>query len=306
MNKKITPRVIKLILIQSIILIVAVTTVGAAVNVHSEYKNTGKTVNTQNEVTTIPEANTTNNSEEMSKKDEKTTSAEDSDKTTKDSEDSSGTEEKKTTAAAGSYKYSYAGFNPQIINIDSNTALSTILLNGSHVMPEGYEPKLAEAVKGSGKYLDYRVAPYYQAMYDKALEDGIELTPVSGYRSYDLQTELFEDQIQLEIDNNSLDRTKATVAAATEVMIPGGSEHNAGLAMDICSLSESFEDTDEAAWLRENAADFGFILRYPKDEKSRSITKVIYEPWHYRFVGVETAKDIVAKGVTLEEYLNAN
>ena len=94
--------------------------------------------------------------------------------------------------------------------------------------------------------------------------------------------------------------------AATEVMIPGGSEHNAGLAMDICSLSESFEDTDEAAWLRENAADFGFILRYPKDAKSRAITKVIYEPWHYRFVGVETAKDITAKGVTLEEYLNAN
>lgn len=305
MNKKITPRVIKLIVIQSIILIVAVTTVGAAVNVHSEYKNTGKTVTAQNESTTIPEVSTTNNSEEMSKKDEKTTSAEESDKTTKKSEETSTGEEKKTTAA-GSYKYSYAGFNPQIIKIDASTALSTVLLNGSNVLPEGYEPTLAEAVIGSGKYLDYRVAPYYQAMYDKALEDGIELTPISGYRSYDLQTELFEDQIQLEIDNNSLDRTKATIAAATEVMIPGGSEHNAGLAMDICSLSESFEDTDEAAWLRENAADFGFILRYPKDEKSRSITKVIYEPWHYRFVGVETAKDIVAKGVTLEEYLNAN
>ena len=214
------------------------------------------------------------------------------------------TEKKLNTVS--SYKYSYAGFNPQIINIDANSSLSSILLNGTHVLPEGYEPTLAEAVKGSGKYLDYRVAPYYQAMYDKALEDGIELTPVSGYRSYDLQVELFEDQIQLEIDNNGLDKTKATVAAATEVMIPGGSEHNAGLAMDICSLSESFEDTDEAAWLRENAADFGFILRYPKDAKSRAITKVIYEPWHYRFVGVEAAKDITAKGVTLEEYLNAN
>ena len=279
MNKKITPRVIKMIVIQSIILIVAVTTVGAAVNVHSEYKNTGKTVNAQVEITTIPGVNTTTVSEEK-------------------------TEKKQNVVS--NYKYSYAGFNPQIINIDANSSLSSILLNGTHVLPEGYEPTLAEAVKGSGKYLDYRVAPYYQAMYDKALEDGIELTPVSGYRSYDLQVELFEDQIQLEIDNNGLDKTKATVAAATEVMIPGGSEHNAGLAMDICSLSESFEDTDEAAWLRENAADFGFILRYPKDAKSRAITKVIYEPWHYRFVGVEAAKDITAKGVTLEEYLNAN
>ncbi|CDA88774.1 putative uncharacterized protein [Ruminococcus sp. CAG:563] len=298
MNKKITPRVIKMIVIQSIILIVAVTTVGAAVNVHSEYKNTGKTVNAQVEITTIPGVNTTNNSDEMSKKNENTTAE---NETTVSKEK---TEKKQNVVS--NYKYSYAGFNPQIINIDANSSLSSILLNGTHVLPEDYEPTLAEAVKGSGKYLDYRVAPYYQAMYDKALEDGIELTPVSGYRSYDLQVELFEDQIQLEIDNNGLDKTKATVAAATEVMIPGGSEHNAGLAMDICSLSESFEDTDEAAWLRENAADFGFILRYPKDAKSRAITKVIYEPWHYRFVGVEAAKDITAKGVTLEEYLNAN
>ena len=298
MNKKITPRVIKMIVIQSIILIVAVTTVGAAVNVHSEYKNTRKTVNAQVEISTIPGVNTTNNSDEMSKKNENTT-AENGTTVSKEK-----TEKKQNVVS--NYKYSYAGFNPQIINIDANSSLSSILLNGTHVLPEGYEPTLAEAVKGSGKYLDYRVAPYYQAMYDKALEDGIELTPVSGYRSYDLQVELFEDQIQLEIDNNGLDKTKATVAAATEVMIPGGSEHNAGLAMDICSLSESFEDTDEAAWLRENAADFGFILRYPKDAKSRAITKVIYEPWHYRFVGVETAKDITAKGVTLEEYLNAN
>ncbi len=298
MNKKITPRVIKMIVIQSIILIVAVTTVGAAVNVHSEYKNTGKTVNAQVEITTIPGVNTTNNSDEMSKKNENTTAE---NETTVSKEK---TEKKQNVVS--NYKYSYAGFNPQIINIDASSSLSSILLNGTHVLPEGYEPTLAEAVKGSGKYLDYRVAPYYQAMYDKALEDGIELTPVSGYRSYDLQVELFEDQIQLEIDNNGLDKTKATVAAATEVMIPGGSEHNAGLAMDICSLSESFEDTDEAAWLRENAADFGFILRYPKDAKSRAITKVIYEPWHYRFVGVEAAKDITAKGVTLEEYLNAN
>ena len=108
------------------------------------------------------------------------------------------------------------------------------------------------------------------------------------------------------MENEGLDRTKATVEAATEIMIPGGSEHNAGLAMDICSLSESFEDTDEFAWLNENAADFGFILRYPKDARSKNITKVIYEPWHFRYVGVEAAKEIKAKGITLEEYLGAN
>lgn len=274
-----------MIVIQSFILIIAVTTVGAAVNVHNEYKNTGKV---QNEITTIPGVTTTNNSEEMSKNEE-TTAATSPEKTTVNS----------------NYEYSYAGFTPKTINITADTPLSKVLLNGSNVLPKGYEPTLAEAVKGSGVYLDYRVAPFYQAMYDKALEDGITLNPISGYRSYELQTKNFENSIDDIMENQGLDRTKATVKAATEIMIPGGSEHNAGLAMDIGSLSESFEDTDEFAWLSENAADYGFILRYPKDEKSRGITKVIYEPWHYRFVGVETAKDIKNKGVTLEEYLGA-
>lgn len=286
MNKKITPRVIKIIVLQSIILIVAIATVGAAVNVHNDFKKTGKTVKTQNEITTVSGVSTTNNSEEMSKTEAQTT----------------------TAAQTGNkdYKYAYAGFTPKTISINADTPLSKVLLNGENVLPDGYEPTLAEAVEGSGVYLDYRVAPFYQAMYDAALEDGITLNPVSGYRSYDLQTRNFENSISEIMESKNLDRTKATVEAATEIMIPGGSEHNAGLAMDICSLSESFEDTEEFAWLSENAADYGFILRYPKDEKSKSITKVIYEPWHYRFVGVDTAKDIKAKGVTLEEYLKTN
>lgn len=286
MNKKITPRVIKLIVIQSIILIIAITTVGAAVNVHNEYKNTGKNIKTQTEITTVPGVSTTNNSEELSK-----------------------TESKKVSAVQEEnkdYEYSYAGFTPKTISITADTPLSKILLNGENVLPKNYKPTLAEAVKGSEVYLDYRVAPFYQAMYDKALEDGITLNPVSGYRSYELQTNNFENKIDNLMENNGLDRTKATVEAATEIMIPGGSEHNAGLAMDICSLSESFEDTDEFAWLSENAADFGFILRYPKDEKAQAITKVIYEPWHYRFVGVDAAKEIKSKGITLEEYLKTN
>lgn len=292
LNKKITPRVIKLIVIQSIILIVAVTTVGAAINVHNEYKNTGKNANVQTEITTASGVNTTNNSDEMSKNEAKTTS------------------DRQTTAQPqkvnSDYEYAYAGFTPKTVNITAETPLSAILLNGQNVLPEGYEPTLAEAVEGSGVYLDYRVAPFYQAMYDKALEDGITLNPVSGYRSYELQTNNFGNKIDYLMENEGLDRTKATVEAATEIMIPGGSEHNAGLAMDICSLSESFEDTDEFAWLNENAADFGFILRYPKDARSKNITKVIYEPWHFRYVGVEAAKEIKAKGITLEEYLGAN
>ena len=71
--------------------------------------------------------------------------------------------------------------------------------------------------------------------------------------------------------------------------------------MDICSLYESFENTDEFKWLSENAADYGFILRYPKDKQD--ITKIIYEPWHWRYVGVEAAKAMKASGQCFEEYL---
>ena len=88
--------------------------------------------------------------------------------------------------------------------------------------------------------------------------------------------------------------------------VPGCSEHNSGLAADIVSvyyqnLDSGFDQTPEYAWLSENAAEYGFILRYPYDKQD--VTKIIYEPWHYRYVGVEQAKKIKASGLCLEEYL---
>ena len=91
--------------------------------------------------------------------------------------------------------------------------------------------------------------------------------------------------------------------AATIILPPGTSEHNAGLAMDICSLEQSFDKTAEFRWLNEHAADYGFILRYT--EEKQDVTKKIYEPWHWRYVGVENAKAIKASGKCLEEYLGA-
>lgn len=315
MNKKITPRTIRIIVLQCAILIVAVTILGAAVNVHNEYKQTGAAEPVQGELITESGDDTVNNSAEASEAQTTEQPTKTEAEATKKTEENKKTEKSTSTKApatkapssssqsSSGYKYSYAGFNPKVISVTSSTPLSQILLNGDNILPEGYKPKLAEAVKGSGVYLDYRVAPYYQAMYDAARADGITLNPVSGYRSYDLQTRNFENHISEIMNYNGLDRTQATVKAAVSIMIPGGSEHNAGLAMDICSLSESFENTEEFEWLSANAADYGFILRYPNDEKSKAITKVKYEPWHYRYVGVDTAKDIKAKGVTLEEYL---
>ena len=84
-------------------------------------------------------------------------------------------------------------------------------------------------------------------------------------------------------------------------MPPGSSEHNLGYAMDIVCVEEYFEDSKQFKWLQKNAADYGFILRYPKDKQN--ITKVTYEPWHWRYVGVEAAKAMKSSNLCLEEYM---
>lgn len=199
------------------------------------------------------------------------------------------------------YAYSYAGFEPVYANVDVSD-WKMLLVNRDYILPDDYEVELAPCITDDpdSLKLDYRVAPHYNEMYLAALEDGIELTPVSGYRSVERQTNNFENKIQKYIDEG-YGKTEATQMAATIILPPGTSEHNAGLAMDICSLYESFEDSDEFKWLSENAADYGFILRYPEDKQH--ITKIIYEPWHWRYVGVEAAKEMKASGECFEEYL---
>lgn len=199
------------------------------------------------------------------------------------------------------YAYSYAGFNPTEIEI-SETDWHLTLVNRNYILKEGYTPKLAEAVAGSGIYLDYRVAPHYQKMYDAAKADGVTLTPNSGYRSYDLQKNNFNNKINLYV-SQGYDKVTATQNAARIILPPGTSEHNAGLAMDIGWVTEDFENSAAYAWLDEHAQDYGFILRYPKSEDKQSITEIIYEPWHWRYVGVEAAQSMKQTGQVLEEYL---
>lgn len=274
MNKRITPRVIKMLSLQIALIIVAVTAIGGAALVHNEFKATAQKP-------PVAEAN------KAEGKDGKNVPAKTGEKPTEP-----------TKPVIKDFKYAYAGFNPRETTLSDD--YSKIIVNGDYCLPKGYVPKLASAIDGSDVKLDSKVAPYYKAMYDDAKKDGITLTPVSGYRTIERQTNNFEAKIQSYIDEG-MDRKEATIEAAKIIMIPGASEHNAGIAMDICSLADSFENTDEFAWLSEHAADYGFILRYPKDKTE--ITKVVYEPWHYRYVGIDAAKEITAKGITLEEYL---
>lgn len=130
-----------------------------------------------------------------------------------------------------------------------------------------------------------------EKMFDEAESQGINLYGVSGYRSADRQKQIFDKQV----------KAVGELKAKEYVALPGQSEHQTGLAMDIGNLEGSFGQSEEGKWLRDNAYNFGFILRYP--EGKEHITKINYEPWHFRYIGIKDATEIYNNGLTLEEYL---
>ncbi len=174
------------------------------------------------------------------------------------------------------------------------------VVNISREMPSDYEPELAE-ILSTGYYMDERVVPFYEQMYKAAKEEGIILTPYSGYRSYARQERNYKNLTETYMSRYNISREEAAEKAATVILPPGTSEHNLGLAMDICNTLDSFAETAEYKWLTENAHKYGFILRYT--EEKTDITGIVDEPWHWRFVGTEYAEDIKNSGLCLEEYL---
>ena len=177
-----------------------------------------------------------------------------------------------------------------------------IIVSLTREIPEGYKPEVVEVVN-SGHDLDKRVAPYYEKMYYAAKKEGIILTPFSGNRSYERQRINYNNLTETYMARYGIDRKAAQKKAATVILPPGTSEHNIGLAMDICNTYDSFANSKEYAWLTKNAYKYGFILRYPKGKED--VTGIVYEPWHWRFVGIEYAKKIRDSGLCLEEYLDS-
>lgn len=176
------------------------------------------------------------------------------------------------------------------------------LVNLSHILPENYVPSLGNAVTGSAVKMDSRAASKYQEMYDAAKKDGCVLTPYSGYTSISRQNDNYLRKVNYFI-SQGLNEDEAKKKASA-VILPGGcSEHNLGLSMDIVSASTDFASTKEFGWLTKNAANYGFILRYPEDKADK--TGVNYQPWHWRYVGVDAAKKMVQNNQCLEEYLGA-
>ncbi len=178
------------------------------------------------------------------------------------------------------------------------------LVNGEKPMEEGYEPELV-GLK-NGLEIDKRIENNLNEMLAQAKKEGYSIVVCSAYRSVQRQTELFEKEVAKQMKLGKT-REQAESEASQNTAKPGTSEHSLGLAVDLVSLKNQILDekqanTAENKWLMENCASYGFILRFPKDKTE--ITGVIYEPWHFRYVGVSAAKEIMELGICLEEYLD--
>lgn len=178
-----------------------------------------------------------------------------------------------------------------------------LLANAENPLPQDWSIQTEEVQ--NGYEMDKRAAPAMREMIQAAKEDGVELMLCSAYRSVEKQQQLF-DRSQQAYMAQGMSEEEAYAKTATETAIPGTSEHQTGLAADIVTptyqmLDAGFANTPAGQWLSEHAAEYGFVLRYPQDKQE--VTGIIYESWHYRFVGKTHAKLMKESGLCLEEYL---
>ncbi|MCR5773452.1 MAG: M15 family metallopeptidase [Lachnospiraceae bacterium] len=192
--------------------------------------------------------------------------------------------------------------NGNMVSPDFDDDWSLILINKDHLIPDDYTFELATITDSVTS--DVRCAGALVKMIRGARNDNVYLYVASPFRDLERQTFVFNRKVE-SIMKEGYDYDEAYQMASEVVAIPGTSEHQVGLAFDLVTdgywkLDEGFAYTDGGKWLAENAPDYGFILRYPKGKED--ITKIEFEPWHYRYVGVKAAKEMQRLGLTLEEY----
>ena len=173
-----------------------------------------------------------------------------------------------------------------------------IVVNRWNELPENYSVELIEL--SNGQKVDSRISGYLQEMFDAARTEGVYPVVREGYRTAEEQQEILDDRIQTYI-NQGYSQSRAERTAKEWVALPGTSEHQLGIAVDINADKSKCTNEDVYAWLAKNAYKYGFILRYPMGKQE--ITGTSYEPWHYRYVGEEAAREIYERGICLEEYL---
>lgn len=198
---------------------------------------------------------------------------------------------------------------PKEVDISVNNPLwNLVLVNASY----GIEAEFTfDNVYFNDRILDIRIGDAYQSLYDAAKEAGHTLVIKSGYRSINYETGQYDNALKA-LMLNGLDEYNAMKELDTTRARVGHTEHHTGLAMDVATaeylsssgdhLKVDFAETDGYKWLVENCNEHGFILRYSAEKES--ITNMPFEPWHFRYVGVDHAKAITAKDLTLEEYVS--
>ena len=178
-----------------------------------------------------------------------------------------------------------------------------LLVNKQHTIPEDYEFTLG-TIKGSMR-CDERIIEPLTQMFAAAKKDGVNLIVCSPYRDMARQEYLFARKVK-KFQDMGMSYMDAYKKASITVTLPGASEHQIGLAMDIISdtyssLDIGFAETEAGKWLAEHSWEYGFILRYPLGKEE--ITGIQFEPWHFRYVGVDAAEVITKQNITLEEFV---
>lgn len=174
-----------------------------------------------------------------------------------------------------------------------------ILVNTWNEIPKDYDVTLTEL--SNGQEVDSRIYPYLQDLFDAMREDGIYPIVREGYRTADEQQRILDDKVMAFI-REGYSKSRAKRLAEKWVAIPGTSEHQLGIAVDINADKEKSSNEEVYEWLAENAYKYGFILRYPQGKED--ITGTAYEPWHYRYVGEEAAGEIFNRQICFEEYFD--
>lgn len=225
------------------------------------------------------------------------------DATSEDKSSSSKKESSSSTSSKVSSDSTAANATPG----DSLDSWNLKLVNPKTALPNGFTVR-TEKIKAAyardvGMLYDARAVSYLNAMCAAAEKDGVNLLVISSFRTNARQTTLYNNQVKKQKANHpDWSDEQVKKYAATISAYPGTSEHELGLAVDFNSVEESFENTKQFQWLKTHAAEYGFIMRYAKEKQD--ITGVIYEPWHYRYVGEKHAKKINQLGYCLEEYIN--
>jgi D-alanyl-D-alanine carboxypeptidase len=181
---------------------------------------------------------------------------------------------------------------------DTSAEWNLILVNCNHYIPDNYQVELTQL--SNGKKVDSRIYPELQQMFNDARSEGLSLFVREGYRTTEDQQRIMDDKIK-EYENQEYSKKEAKKMAEEYVAIPGTSEHQLGLSVDINADTTKCSSDKVYQWLDENAYKYGFVKRYPSDKTD--ITGISNEPWHYRYVGKDAAKTMKEKNLCLEEYL---